>query len=378
MSKRGTNVYRRKDGRWEARFVEKVGVNGEKKLKSVYGKTYKETLEKRNILMNQLKISVSKEKGLLFCDIAIAWFATKEKELKLSSRERYQTALNRHIIPELGHLQCDDITTEVVNNFIINMQYNEKNHTEEGLSARTIRNIFGILNEIICYARENLKCNIMVAKITLPKLTITHRNVFNPESIHIIASAARKSHKQDLRCLGILICMYTGLRVGELCALKWSDIHLDTGDIYITRTIQRIKKSNLTDSTKKTYLYEGPAKTHKSKREIPICSILKEILREHSELYTPSVYVLSGSDTKCVEPRNFQYFFKRFQESQCLPPLNCHALRHTFASMGISMGMDAKTVSELLGHSNVNITLNCYVHISTEEKRKQIELISKL
>ena len=210
--------------------------------------------------------------------------------------------------------------------------------------------------------------------VTIQKLKPKQGNVFSADSLEKLKCAVEEEYHGDLRCLGIFVCMYTGLRIGELCALKWSDIDLENNMIYVTRTLQRL--TNTSDSSTKTHICEGTPKTITSKREIPICSVLARALGEHESLFDKNAYLLSGSPSKCIEPRNLQYYFKRFQLRHNIDPLNCHALRHTFATTGISSGIDVKTVSELLGHSNVNITLNYYVHTSMEQKRKQIEFLS--
>ena len=153
----------------------------------------------------------------------------------------------------------------------------------------------------------------------------------------------------------------------EICALRWQDVDLKHGIIFINNSLQRIKKRK---TDKKTDLILGSPKTETSIRIIPIKSDILKTLQEIRQGYSLKDYILSGKSDKPIEPRNMQYYFKQLQIKAGIEPLCFHSLRHTFASVCIQSGMDVKTLSEILGHANVNITLNRYVHSSMEQKRK--------
>lgn len=176
--------------------------------------------------------------------------------------------------------------------------------------------------------------------------------------------------ENNLKTLGILICLNTGIRIGELCALKWENINLEERKIYIKKTIERvyIKKE------KKTKIIIDTPKSNSSIREIPINNKLYEILKKMKGKSKKNEYVLTGSDTHYIEPRNYQYYFKVIlKKSKIKASYKFHALRHTFATICIEIGMDIKSLSEILGHADVSVTLNVYVHSSDKLKRKFLE-----
>ena len=174
----------------------------------------------------------------------------------------------------------------------------------------------------------------------------------------------------NFRNVGIIVCLYTGVRIGEICALTWNDIDLKNEIIYINKTIQRIYVDK-----KNTYISIDAPKSKKSNRKIPISKklleILKEIKREHS--YTGKEYFLTGKEDKFIEPRNYQYAFHKVLKECGIERCKFHNLRHTFATNCIEHGMDIKSLSVTLGHSNVDITLNKYVHSSLDNIKKQLD-----
>ena len=167
-----------------------------------------------------------------------------------------------------------------------------------------------------------------------------------------------------------MISLYTGLRIGELCALQWKDIDLKGRIVHVRKTVQRIFYKEWTGATKSSVVITAP-KTRSAARDVPLASFLVPLLRE-LHCSDPETYVLSG-DRKCLEPKTYRTFYKRFLERNNLPMLRFHGLRHTFATLCIEDGADCKTVSALLGHASVNLTLSLYVHPQIEQKRKCIE-----
>lgn len=381
MCRRGTNIYKRKDGRWEGRYLKGYDENEKRILGYVYGRTYREALEKKQKAQALYEEKMQK-KAILFDKAAMQWLEEKKKKVKISSYLKYQGILERHILPEFGEKSCCDIDTEYLQAFLMRKQSNEEEKAA-ALSQRSVRTMYHLIREILIYVENTYQIETNIKKIKFGKANHLPGAVFTADELKILKTAAETGCREDRRCLGILMCMYTGLRIGELCALRWSDIHMDLRLIEVTRTVQRMKRTEEADGIQKdekkkagkTYLYEGTPKTITSRRQIPICQHLYELLKEYYGAEKDSDYFLSGS-SNCIEPRNFQYFFRHFQKKNNMKPLNCHALRHTFATVGISAGIDVKTVSELLGHANVNITLNNYVHSSIEEKQRQIEKLS--
>lgn len=174
--------------------------------------------------------------------------------------------------------------------------------------------------------------------------------------------------------LGILLSLYTGLRVGELCALKWEDVSFDDKYIHVHKTMQRIQTLNGSDA--KTVVIISKPKSDCSIRNVPIPDRLLSIMLDYQK--APDTYILTGMNNLYVEPRTMQYRFKSIIKKAGIAPANFHALRHTFATRCIELGFDIKSLSEILGHASVNITLNRYVHPSMELKQKNMNMLSDL
>lgn len=180
-------------------------------------------------------------------------------------------------------------------------------------------------------------------------------------------------HNTDLRKFGVLLCLYTGIRIGEICALKWENVDLINGVISIRKTLQRIQCIEPCTGRKTKVIITDP-KSNCSIRDIPLPTFLTKMAQEyHSK---PEAYVLTGCEEHYIEPRLLQYEFKKYIHACGLEGVNYHALRHTFATRCIELGFDAKTLSEILGHTNVNITLNRYVHSSLDTKRFCMEKLT--
>ena len=175
------------------------------------------------------------------------------------------------------------------------------------------------------------------------------------------------------RNLGLLICMYTGIRLGEACALTWEDVAIKEGFIYINKTMQRIQKEH---DGKKTMVIVAEPKTESAIRTIPLPGQLLQIIK--SSKLPKTGYLLTGSFEKYIEPRNYQYYFQKVLRQCGIPKTNFHTLRHTFATRCVELGFDIKTLSEILGHSSINITLNRYVHPSFDLKKQNMNKINKL
>jgi len=171
----------------------------------------------------------------------------------------------------------------------------------------------------------------------------------------------------DHKKLGVMIALYTGIRLGELCALQWSDIDFHTGVMSITKTLQRVKNTD-PNSTSKTKMVIDKPKSRKSIREIPLPDYLLCLLKQWRGQQPSGNYVLSGR-AKYIDPRVMQDIFKACLKSASVEATNFHALRHTFATRAKEQQFDDKSLSELLGHSSVRFTLEKYVHSSIDTKR---------
>jgi len=360
MSRRGDNIHKRKDGRWEGRYISSREPNGKATYSSVYGKTYTETKAKLKQFQQQNRMPKS-ECTLTIDEIALKWLNEDIKTYKkYSTYVKYEYIYNNHIKPHIGDRLCTHIH---IDECIQLIEYEFFNYNKNKLSKSTISSIKNVLNQI-------LKAGNIPSRISSKDIKALEQNQYEKTQFKIFTRDEQEKMVENLLCdlnsykLGILVCMLTGLRLGEICALKTADIDLDKRMLYVRRTAQRIKVNN---DNHKTELIIGEPKTKSSIRTIPICDLLFSILQTSIPVDT---FLVNGKNI--MEPRTYQCFFRKYQESLSIHPINFHALRHTFATNCVENGMDIKCLSEILGHSNVQITLNRYVHPSYEQKLKQL------
>ena len=368
MPRRGENIRKRKDGRWEARYPSGVKEDGRKVYTSVYGATYREVKEKRYLAtQTQSSRSDNKVDTLLFGDILQRWINDNQVRLKEATKYRYRYLIETHILPQLGNMKLNMISCTVINAFVAEKMNHGRIDGTGGLSAAYVRSIVQVINSALSFAAEN--------KIDTPVPTRITKPALQPRELPILSKENQTKLENilltDMDCtkLGVYISLYTGLRIGEICALRWEDIDLENQVIYVRHTVVRVKVDGQ-GSTVTTNVIDQP-KTKTSCRCVPICSRLLLALQRYSPK-TTSEYVVSKNRT-FASPRTFEYRYCRLLESNGIPHINYHGLRHTFATRCIEAGMDVKSLSEILGHANVTITLNTYVHSSMELKRTQLE-----
>lgn len=374
MPKRGENIHKRKDGRWEGRLKIGKHPNGTTKYKSVYAKTYSEVKEK----LNQARHSgFEPEKGKhgnsLFSEVMSAWFTSAKFAMKGSTVYKYTYLMERHINPELGAIRVCDITSSLIGIFTEQKLRRGKLDGSGGLSSFYVKTMLYIIQAVMAFACDEGLCPPLRTKITMP--------AERRKDIAILSLEEQRRferyvvHKTGTTELGMLISLYAGLRIGEVCALKWEDVDLKKGVILIRHTISRIKCEDNEDGRRSRLILDSP-KTDASKRDIPISSLLMPHLVKARDTACSS-YVVSDRPG-FLNPRTFAYRYHKVLGKCGLSIINYHALRHTFATRCIEAGVDIKSLSEILGHANISITLNTYVHSSMEMKRTQLEKLSLL
>lgn len=291
------------------------------------------------------------------------WYISKRLTVKESTLSRYRIIIDRHLYPYFNDIDINQMTPNDIQLFLDKLYYN-------GYKTKTIGDILSVIKGILKYSTM---CGV---KIPFPINIISVRT--KRTSVEVLtydeetALCRYLCNNINRRNLGILLSLYTGIRIGELCALKGGDIDLSKRLMYIRRTIIRIP-SRSDDNEKKTEILFTSPKTDNSKRVIPLPSEIIELLRcQDAE---KGAYFLTGSTEKYVEPRNMQYYFKNVLSKCGISNHKFHSLRHTFATRCIESNMDIKSLSEILGHSGVKITLDCYVHSSLEQKIKEMEKI---
>lgn len=236
-----------------------------------------------------------------------------------------------------------------------------------GLSANTVQAVTIIMKSVFKYGEVTLNISNPAKNISLPKTEFKEVETFSKTEMECIRNCAITGSVSDL---GILLCLYTGMRIGEVCALKWSDIDMNAQLISVSKTLYRI--NNPTGNDPKTIILIDAPKSKKSLRKIPVPTFMIKRLAEIKENCEPENYFLTCSN-RYIEPRAYRERYKNFLKTADIPYKNFHVLRHTFATECIRCGIDVKTVSKLLGHSNVKITLDRYVHSSMDDKRRQLQ-----
>lgn len=313
-----------------------------------------------------------KKKKILYKDWIYEWLIEKKEYIKESTYANYSNNVFNHIIPNLGHYYLNDINHKIIQDFLLNLSKTGKKDGSSGLAEKTIKDITIIVKGSLKKAINEERMKHIVLSFNYPK---SHQE----KKIYILTKREQNKitdyvlNNLSTRNIGILISLYSGIRIGELCALKWEDIDLKKGIIYIRKTIQRIYIKDKYNNVSKIIL--TTPKTKNANREIPINKNFLEILKKVKA--NKEDYILTGNK-EYIEPRTYRKYFNKVLDKININHFNFHSLRHTFATNCISLGVDYKTVSELLGHANVTITLNLYVHPRLSQKKKCIDLICKV
>lgn len=368
MSRVGENITQRKDGRWEARYIKGYN-NGEAVYGYLYGKSYEEAKEKKNKALNLINCSDHNNDTITFNRIIDSFLAQKKYQVKESTYSHYVWLINSHIRKHFGNMYVDKIDGMAIEQYISVQLREGRINNKGGLSPKSVKDILSLLKSIIKYGVDKgLICDKSIVDVKSPKTSRTQIEVFSAEECKIIELETIGASEMYY---GIYLCLYTGLRLGELCALKWSDIDVENECICISKTISRINNTN--DSKEKTKIIIDSPKTESSSRIIPLPSKIVYHLNQRSP-NDDQKYFLTRTD-KFIEPRNYYEKYKKFLASCGIEKHTFHALRHSFATRCIEKGFDAKILSEILGHSNVKITLDRYVHPSLERKRQCMQLL---
>ena len=374
MSKKGENIYKRKDGRSEGRYVRVYGENGKTKYGYIYAATYREAkqkLEEKKCHGENLQVESAPNCNTRYSEILDAWLCSLCISVKESTYARYFRLIETHIRPFLGKYPICKISTQLIEGFIRNQLDSGRLDGKGGLSPKTVTDILTIIKSSMEYARYN-GCDIIcdLRKLTIRKNDKEMRVLTQTEQSALVNVLLTDTDRYKF---GVLLSLYTGIRIGELCALRWEDISLPDSRLKVRKTMQRIQNTSIIAATKTKVVITEP-KSQCSMRDIPLPRFIVEIAERFAD--SPNAFVLSGDKNKYVEPRTMQNHFKAYIKESRIEDANYHALRHTFATRCIEVGFDIKTLSEILGHANVNITLNRYVHSSFDLKCANMNKLS--
>ena len=381
------SISKRTDGRYMGRYT----VNG--KRKAVYGTTHEEARQKLNEKLNQISKGTYIEPGK---DTVASWLwewlvTYAFPTVKQSTYVSYEGYVRIHLIPELGDVKLTALTREQLQRFF-NKKY-AGSKKKKGLAPKTLKNIYNMLNEALEQAiiNERLYRNLLHG-VKLPQKEKEDIPILEPEEQTVLQAAAEES--PDIQAFGIIFCLSTGVRLGELIGLRWSDLNYRNHTIHIARTVGRLKKVDedgnvvqKAEGVKTTEIVVRPPKSDSSLRTIPLFIELWDGLMEYQkkqqalmdafgEDYDDQGYIFCNSMGNVYDPRVYQDLFKRTLKAANLKKIKFHALRHTFATRALEAGMDIKVLSSILGHAQASTTLNLYGHALPNHKKASMDKMS--
>ena len=372
MSRKGENIYKRTDGRWEGRYLKRTP-DGKSRYGYVYAATYREARAQllRAAALWETAPKREPNEANLLAAVAERWEKNIAQQVKESTFVKYHSIITRHILPTLGQVSVEEMTHERIESAALQWLH-EGGQNNGPLAPRTASDILSVLRSILRFARRGgavIPCDGSSVRIRRPPVDIRVLTRLEQENLREYIY-----NNVSARNVGILLSLFAGLRVGEICALRWEDIALDEHLLYVRHTMQRIQ--NLEPVGPRTRVIVTSPKSASSTRMIPLLEDLAEMLRtipgEHKG------YFLTGREDVIAEPRNMQYHFHKVLTRCGIADANYHALRHTFATRCVELGFDVKSLSELLGHSTVSMTMDRYVHPSLEHKRENMQRLSLL
>ena len=358
------NIYQRKDGRWEGRYIRGRKENGGALYGYVYGKSYGDCRKKRLSAIASVPQHMSECK-LTAKELFDAFLADRTPHVKPSTIYHYSYVIQRYFRPAFGSQRVDRLTAKKLQTFLCGLRVGEK-----PLSAKSVHDIGILLRSALRFGVRELGVDKAVTDFQIPASSAPHIDVFSEQELQKLALFCI-NHPSPLN-VGILLALNTGLRLGEICALRWSDLDFANRTLKINRTVQRVNMGG------KTALTVGEPKTERSKRTVTVPADMMKLLTAMYERSAKHGYIFGARPDCPLEPRTCQRHFKSVLKSCGLKDRNFHVTRHTFATRCVEKGGDVRTLSELLGHANIQTTLRLYVHPSEEHKRQLVEQISFL
>lgn len=371
MARKGENIFKRKDGRWEARYIKGHELSGKIRYGFCYGKTYREAKDKAARAKTELRSqSAQTARGRrlfgFFCD---EWLALRRGDVRESTYVKYSAILEKHVKPKLGKYLPGSLNTNIVENFKWELL------DIEDLSAKTVKDIMVVLRAVMIHAVKQSWGMFPMPEFRYPKIDRKEMRVLSTDEQQCLVSYLLRGI--DECRFGILLALLTGMRLGELCALRWENISVKERTIKIYATIQRLKNAD-EDAGAKTKLWIGNPKSDTSFRIIPMSdsmySLCCRMTQKNLSIYT---YVLTGT-VQPMDPRTLQYRLAKYTDACGLEGVHFHTLRHSFATRCVEAGVELKCLSEILGHANTSVTLDRYVHSSLDLKRANMNKLPGL
>lgn len=393
---KGTGYIRKRaNGMWEGQY------HIDNKRKSIYGKDYNEVRSRLNkIYAEMLTDTYVEPSSITYGEWLLEWLDTYSKPIiRKSTYISYETYIRAHITPKLGNIKLKNLNTDKLQKFFNDKAAGERlDNRTGGLSTKTLRNLKNMMH----LALEQAKANELIVKnpvdaVKLPRQQPKDMRVLSPDEQSQLESVLESS--DEILAQGILVALYTGVRIGELLGLLWSEVDFDDGCIFIRRSIRRQKRLDdyndddytiidaLSPENNKTAIMIGQVKTTKSRRSLYLpgkaMEALKKLKAWQDEMkkqmgkhFNPMGFVFCNENGLPLDPRYYQDVFYRHIKKAKLSHTNFHALRHTFATRALEKGGDLNTVADLLGHAQPSTSLNMYGHSFDDRKRKFMALFN--
>lgn len=364
MAKKGENIYKRKDGRWEGRYIKGRRANGSIYYGYVYSTSYKEVRKK--LVIKKATTFSDFNTTERFYGTVNNWLdywleSVAAVQVKPSTLDSYKSKIDCHIRPAIGEIFLSELTSTKIENFI--------DQTKEKISTSSLHAVFRVLKTALKYAEKlNFVRRSLYENIQLPKIKKTKIITINRSEHKRLVKAAKKSPDG----LPVLLSLETGMRIGEISGLKWSDVDFENQTISVQRILQRV--STLSNGEFRTHIIEEKPKSDTSERIIPLSTALvKRLMR--AKKTSKSIYVVSRG-AKFIEPRTIRYQFNRLLKALNLPRCSFHALRHSFATRCLEKGVNIAVISSLMGHASTKMTLDIYTNSNLNEERLAVESIT--
>lgn len=364
--RKGENIYLRKDGRWEGRYPKGRKSNGKIKYGYIYGRSYTEVKQK----IYPLKIQYQTLQQIQGCSSETfeewthEWLSEMQDEVKPSTLSSYHYKLNKYIFPIIKDTSLNEISLDTGKVLLKKLQ--------KKLAKSTIQVVFRILNKCMNHAKKMGKIvSNPFSELRIPKSKGSRVRALTLSEQRKVMEVA----SNEKRGYGIpaLLALHSGMRIGEIAALKWSDIDFETNLIHVSHTYQRI---NTIEMEKKTQLIFTDSKTESSMRVIPIGRTLRRLLTKHRK-HSKSEFVFSTNGHPC-EPRLLTHHFHKICSKAKISDIHFHQLRHTFATRCLEAKKDISSVSALLGHASTQMTLDTYVDAMLEQRYQVIHEMESL
>ena len=371
MPKKGENIYKRKDNRWEARYIKDYTPTGKPKYGYCYAKTYREVKEKVTQakaarLSNLFPINDTvRRRFSYYCD---EWLRLNQVRVKESTYVKYFTNIEKHIKPKLGGYFIHTFSSPLIEEFSRELLYKER------LAPKTVKDILILLHAILTYIGRNYPGAMPIVEIVYPKEIKKEMRVLTKEEQSAFMEYLMLD--MDEGKFGVMLALLTGMRLGEICALRWEDVSLEERTIKICSTMQRLKDLNEEHHGKTKIVISDP-KSRTSTRIIPLTGCAAKLCKKRN-VQNPAAFVLTGEENRYMEPRTLQYRLKRYTRECNLEGVHFHTLRHSFATRCIEVDFEIKSLSEILGHASPQITLERYVHSSLALKRSNMDKLETI